>query len=368
LKNLIEGGVLLFGIDNNIIGNLKMSKAHDFDKLFSHSNVERSVKGDTMTLYDENTGEEIKFSSITITKDERFRSLSFGCKTVKSGPNVEYVKLDVFVSEPGGHNLVPLSKSEMMLKHDTLMIYIKEKYGLNIDNSEAKYNFIEINNTIEVDYELKEYHYVFELIHDIAPARYKRVIKEMEAKSKDLQNEIRSIVYENGSMKIKIYNKTKQLEQELKIIIEKRCVRIEVCLKDAKKVKAVFGTNYVSEISDEMLKEYYLKVVTEDIFNRIDEYIKKANKELKKELKIEKKAEPKKYPKLYLKGVCGLKYKKTGLDLVFDIEQVLEILKNDVSRWDRTYKTLVNEVDKRPHKKNNLARYNEIKQKTLDLN
>ena len=108
-------------------------------------------------------------------------------------------------------------------------------------------------------------------------------------------------------------------------------------------------------------------MVTEDIFNRIDEYLIKANKELKKELKIEKKAEPKKYPKSFLKGACGLKYKKTGLDLVFDIEQVLELLKNDVSRWDRTYKTLVKEIDKREHKKNNLARYNEIKFKIIDL-
>ena len=357
----------MFGIDNNIIGTLQMGIAHDFVKLFSHSNVERSLKGDTMSLYDENTGEKIEFSYITITKDERFRSLAFGVKSVKNGPNVHYVKLDVFVSEPGGHNLKPLSHREMLQKHNDLMRYIRVKYGLNITNEEAKYDYIEINHTIELEHEIEEYTSVFNLIHDIAPARYKRVIKETEGKSKDLENIIKAIVYENGSMKIKVYNKTRQLEQELKFVIEKRNIRIEVCLKKKKKIKAVFGTNKVSEIDDEMLKQYYLKVVTEDIFNRIDEYLIKANKELKKELKNEKKAEPKKYPKSFLKGACGLKYKKTGLDLVFDIEQVLELLKNDVSRWDRTYKTLVKEIDKRQHKKNNLARYNEIKFKIIDL-
>lgn len=352
-----------FGVDKQIIGTLKV-RSIDFDKLESNSNVKVSYQGDVrVETIDRNTGEYRSFTSITISKDKKFGKLILGCKK-NGGKKVEYVKLEVHVADEEGSNLVPLSVDEVKAKHKEILKHINKKYGIDITDKEAKYTYLEINKTVELEADISEYNVLMEVLQFLVPKRYRDGAKVQ----RNSDGSIRFVSYDNKSMRIKIYNKTKQLEMEKKIKLDKLYFRIEVCLIDEKKIKTVFGTNLVEAITDEMIERYYMETVKADVFDGLDEYIAKSNKELKKELKLEKKADAKKYPKQFLKGACGLKYKNNmNLDLVFDIEQVLEILKADVSRWDRTYKTLQVEIEKRPYKKNNLVRYNEIKSKILNV-
>lgn len=354
----------MFGIDKRNVGSFEISRVHDFEKLFSHDNVKLNTKGEKMTLYDENTGEKIEFQCITISKDERFESLHLGVKKIKNAPNQEYITLNTFVEDDdrGTSNLIPMTQQEVIESQMELLEYIKEKYGLNIFWQGAKYTFLEINKTIELNEDVEEYSSVLEFLEVVAPGKYKR-----RTRDRDNKNNINMVTLQNNSVKIKIYNKTKQLKELKKIEVEKYYMRIEVCLKDSKKIKNAFGTTSVEEITDELMWEYYSRVVKEDLFIRLEKQLEKSKVELKKELKLQKKEDAKKYPKLFLVGVCSLFYKDTKIPLLFDFEQVYELLEKDVSRWDRTYKTLLKEIEKRPYKKNNLARYYEIKTKTLNF-
>ena len=69
-------------------------------------------------------------------------------------------------------------------------------------------------------------------------------------------------------------------------------------------------------------------------------------------------------------GNGGIKYKKRGkptkVDLMFDIEQCLEIIKEETkNNYKKRLRTLEKDIEDLDGKKNNLARLDEIKNKTL---
>lgn len=351
----------MFGVDKHNMGSFTLSKTHDFEKLFSNSNVKLNTHGDKMALYDENTGEKIEFQCITISDDERFDTLHFGLKKVGQATYKEYITLNVFLeNDEGTGNLVPSNQSEVISNQKELLEYIREKYGLNLSYEGSKYTYLEINKTVEMNEDVEQYYYVLDYMRLIAPGKYKR-----KQGNEDGKNELCLIAMENSSVKVKMYNKTKQLKQYKNIEVSKPYLRIEVCLKDARKIQSAFGTTKVDEITDEMMWEYFERVIKIDLFDRLEKQLEKSKIELRKELKSLKAEDKKKYPKMFVMGVCSLLYKDTKIPLILDVEQAYEVLKKDVSRWDRTYKTIVKEADKRPHKKNNLIRYDEIKNKIL---
>ncbi len=365
-KSKEEGGILLFGVDKHNVGSFFISRTHDFEKLFSHDNIKTNTRPGSkkIKLYDENTGEAFEFQCVTINKDERFETLHLGVKKVGNGLK-EYATLKVFIededNEEGTANLFPLKQSEVLEKQTELLLYIREKYGLNLECDKSKYTFMEINKTVELKEDVKEYHDVMEYMKLVAPAKYRRRTEDT-----DKYNEINLISLQNNSVKIKVYNKTKQLKEYKSIEVDKFYMRIEICLKDSRKIQNAFGTTIIEEITDEMMLEYYLRTIKADIFDRVESQIEKSKPFLKKELKAQKEDDAKKYPKMFLISVCSLYYKKTKIPLLFDFEQCFEVLKKDVARWDRTYKTLLKEIDKRPDKKNNLMKYHEIKNKILN--
>lgn len=352
----------MFGIDKHNMGSFTLSRTHDFEKLFSNENVKINTHGDKMALYDENTGEKVEFQCITISADERFDTLHIGLKRVREGVYKEYTTLNVFIeNDEGTGNLVPMKQSEVIEKQKELLEYIREKYGLNLESKGSKYTYLEANKTVEMNEDVDEYYYVLEYMRLVAPGKYKR-----KQGNEDGKNELCLIALENNSVKLKMYNKTKQLKDFKGIEVSKPYLRVELCLKDSRKINSAFGTTCVEEITDEMIWAYFEKVITMDLFNRLEKQLVKSKVELKKELKSLKKEDMKKYPKMFVMGVCSLMYKDTKIPLILDVEQAYEILKEDVSRWDRTYKTVVKEADKRPHKQKNLIRYDEIKRKILD--
>lgn len=355
----------MFGVDKRNLGSFTISRQHDFERLFSHDNVKINTRGEKMALYDQNTGEKIEFQCLTINKDERFESLYIGVK--KIGRRLEeYVKINVFIThdedkkDKGTGNLKPINQRQVIEAQEELLEYIREKYGLNIYQQGMRYTYLEINKTIQVNEDVDAYGNLTGYMKYIVPKKYKR--RNLE---EDNKNEWTLLVLQNESVKIKIYNKTKQLKEYKQIEVDKNYMRIEVCLKDSKKIKDVFGTTLVEGITDEMMWEYYKKVIEKDIFTPLEKQLKKSKPELKKELEFQRRKDAKKYPKTFLTGVCSLLYKDTKIPLILDVEQAIEVLKPTVARWDRTYKVLKEEIDKRPHKKNNLARLDEIKNKTL---
>lgn len=359
-----------FGLDKHTLGNLKI-RYIDFEKLECKSNVKRIYENDILvSIPDRNTGEVRTFSSITVSDDKIFNKLLLGAKKLgenESGNIVrEYVILDVYVGGESKNNLKPLALKELELKYKEILSYIEDEYGICLTMKEAKYTSLEINRTFNVDRDIKEYQPFLELLPKLCPRRYRQGPNVQHNPDDGL---IRFVSFDSGVMRIKIYDKRKQLKMRKVADLKDLYLRFEVCLNTDDKIKAVFGTNNINEITEEMLEEYFKKVLKEDIFDRFDEYMKVSNKALEKEKKRLKKEAPKSWTRdLFGRMDVPVKYDKKNFDMVYDIEQVKEVIKKDVKdNYSRTIKRCSSVMVGHEHKKNNLIIVDEIKEKLLNF-
>lgn len=360
-----------FGIDKHTLGNLKLQYI-DFEKLESKSNVKRVYEDKALVeIPDKNTGEIRTFSSIVVNDDEKFGVLMLGAKKVgKDDENYttkEYVTLDVYVGDENKNNLKPLTLNQLKEKYKEILEYIDEKYGIRLTMKEAKYTYLEINVTFEAERDISEYQAFFELLPVLVPRRYRQGSNTAHNPDDGL---IRYVAFNGGSMRIKVYDKTKQLKMFRGIEEDKLYLRFEVCLNDSRKIKTVFGTNSINDITQEMLEEYFKRIIEEDIFDRFDEYIKVSNKALEKEKKRLKKEAPKSWTRdLFGRMNVEIKYDKRPVKMVYDIEQVKESIRADIpkkSNFDRTMKRCESVMVGYENKKNNLIIVDEIKNKILN--
>lgn len=353
-----------FGLDKHTLGSLKL-KYIDFEKLESKSNVKKIYENKVLVeIADKNTGEVRTFSSISILDDKVFNKLMLGAKKVgKDDDNYttkEYVILDVYVGDKNKNNLKPLTLEELEVKYKEILDYIENEYGIGLTMKEAKYTYLEINKTFEVNREIEEYQPFLKLLPVLCPRRYRQGPDTRHNPDDGL---IRQVSFDSGVMRIKVYDKRKQLKMRKVADLNKLYLRFEVCLNTDDKIKSVFGTNNRNEITQEMLKEYFKKVLKEDIFDRYDEYIKISNKALEKEKKRLKKEAPKSWTRdLFGRMSVEIKYEKKPVDMVYDIEQVKNSIKKDVKdNYSRTIKRCSSVMVGYENKKNNLIVADEIK-------
>lgn len=355
-------------IDETELYNVKIRKV-DLEKLLNNEKVKRHIGiGNKVYLKDYVTGKEVGFDLLNISDKYMFDALQIGSKINKDFIH-EYVHMSMFVSdlEAKGHNLKPLTKAEYESKCCKVESYIEEEYGLTLNLKEKKFKLLALNKTFELEREIDEYWELFQLIHLLVPAKYKNKAFVLGG-----NNEIIGVYFENGVTRVKIYDKTKQLKDEKGIELDRRYMRIEVVLKEDKKIKKVIGTNLVSSITDEQLEQGFNSIIQEDVFNKIDDYLIESQKQIQKIARQEKKRNKLNWTRnFFLKaGHGGLKYEKRGkpteIDLLFDIEQCLEIIKKETkSNYKKRLRTLEQDIDDIKGKKNNLARYDEIKRKTF---
>lgn len=360
-----------FGVDRHTLKSLKV-RSIDFEKLCSRNNARISYQGDIrVELVDRNTGEVRNFSSISITNDKKFASLTIGAKSIGKG-RVEYVTLDIFISDENTNNLIPLTQEETRDKHRQILEHINNWYGIELTDKEAEYKYLEMNKTVELEFSSREYQAFMETAQFTAPKRYDKNLdgKNVEIYRDSFDGELNFVAYRNDSMRLKIYNKTRHLEQKRGVIVGKVYFRIEACLSTAKKIKSVFGTTKVAEITDEMMEEYFNKIVKKDVFDRIELYLKESDKAIEVRKEELKEANAKTWTK-DLFGICGEKiiFENKTMEMVYDLEQIVECIRKEMpkkSNFERTIKRCETVIKGKWHKKNNLERYAEIKNKILN--
>ncbi|MBQ8999818.1 MAG: hypothetical protein IJ086_14175 [Clostridium sp.] len=354
----------MFGIDFTSIGSLKIKYLKDIDILLNNSNVTIHQTNGAISTIKDLKGQELTFTTIVI-EDKKFKQLTIGSKLEK-GYKKEYIILDLSIKEDG-NNLIPLTKLEYDNRLNEVIEYIHNRYGLKLSIKEASFRLLELNNTVKMDRCIDEYYPILKLISDFAPKRYKN-----NAIARDGNKRLKGIFIGNNTFEYKIYNKTKQLYEVYKITVDGDYLRIEIVFLNSKKIKEIFGTTKIEEISMEMLETYFVEVVEKDLFKRIDKYIKDSNKKLKEIAKSEKEKDVRKWVKSFFLSSLSLKYIVKGefsdIDLVFDIQQLLDIIKKDTGKnYSRAYKNLKEYIEEREYKKNNLDKYAEIKEKILNI-
>lgn len=371
----------MFGIDFTTVGSIRYYYFEDIHYLENHKKVSVYQKNGEIRSISDVKGQELNYTTIIIEDNVQFKKLTIGCKTEGKGEKKyikDYIKLEMSVAEHGGHNLKPLSMEEYKEKLEEVRQYILKEYKIALNFNLATFRDLEINNTIELILPVSYYKDILLLIAELAPKRYKEDI------CKDGNRRLNGIYLFNNSQSYKLYDKTKQLLDVYKIKIDGNFLRIEIGLLTSKKIKEVFGTTVINEITTDMLKEYYIKMVTKDLFKRFDKYIKDGNKELKLVAEQEKERDIKKWIRSFYLKSFSLRYEinkvsknkkdedededKVTIDLLFDSQQCLDIIKKNTKKnYARAYRNIKNDVEEAEHKKNNLVKYNEIKAKILDL-
>ena len=153
--------------------------------------------------------------------------------------------------------------------------YLLDIYGLDIDFSNAYYDLIELNKTAVMDKPFKEYDYLLNLMGKLVPKRYKDRVYHT-----DELNILKQVEFYNGSMKGKIYDKTRQLLERFKIVLDKNYMRIEYTLNGSKKIETALGERTINKITDEAIKNFLNEQIERDLIEPLEKHIIEGSKKL----------------------------------------------------------------------------------------
>lgn len=262
------------GIDKTVIKGFKLNYM-DKEKLLNHAykNVilQTSEYGIIVSTSEK---EEERISYLKITDGHLFKYLMLGVKQNRGVLN-PYYHLEITISELTDNNLIPLNTTEYINMLNRIKDYLLDIYGLDIDFSNAYYDLIELNKTAVMDKPFKEYDYLLNLMGKLVPKRYKDRVYHT-----DELNILKQVEFYNGSMKGKIYDKTRQLLERFKIVLDKNYMRIEYTLNGSKKIETALGERTINKITDEAIKNFLNEQIERDLIEPLEKHIIEGSKKL----------------------------------------------------------------------------------------
>lgn len=140
------------------------------------------------------------------------------------------------------------------------------EYGIDTDFSAVTLKELEINRTFKLDGDFYDYYRVLRLIiHNLPKKDFKfyHYAGEPEGDKEEINTYYGCTTAKPKKgrkyAELKIYNKSKQIEQL--IVLDGSYMRVEIKLVDAERIKRALGTNRFSELTDERINAYYLKQI-----------------------------------------------------------------------------------------------------------
>lgn len=327
----------LIGIDKTVIKNFIVTRVN-MDKLQNECNIKnviilKNVKG-RYNYFSEQR--EDNFNLIKICDNEKFNTLKIDVKKIGKNSFIQYGVLDLSIKNDGS-NLLPLNVKNYKKHMMNIFSYINERYGIEINTQNIKFENIELNATIELDNKFDEYINAFEVLFQVAPRSYKskklhedRIMKEIDYMS----------IY-NKSILCKFYNKSKQLKDVHNISVEKNILRVEYTILTGEKIKDIFASNELNELRDEEIKRFVKEKFQSDFIKRFSR-LKERNRS--KLIKIAKqyREEYKQWIKPFLIFALNDRLENNDI-LICDIEDLKEIIKEvDKKNFSRNWRQVLN--------------------------
>jgi len=200
---------------------------------------------------------------------------------------------------------------------------MRDIYGVYLDISEARFNTIEVNVTNEMMHTFHDYRMIFEAV------RQKRNHKKYPVfglKEKKLQYE--TYIFSNKSLtnELKLYNKTEQLAYCFSIYKKEQFMRFEYRLHSYDLIQNRLGTDKLSELTDQAIRDFLCKSIQEDIFEPVETFINDSNKELDKMYKNIKKKYKRGHTRLFANYCNGKEV------AILDAEQIYNIVKKNTTK------------------------------------
>lgn len=350
---------MLIGLDKQTIKPTVVGI--DLQKLKSSYNVVVDTTGATYPIYDYREDREQYISHINITDGTMFNRLTIGTYKADLGIGL-FCYLDISKMGADDCNLVPYTVEGFKVYTDKCIQYIEDRYGVRLHNNSYKGEVMEMNVTITLESVFAEYEYLLELMAKLTPSK-KRYSKDIHLYKK---NECTGIKLKNKSMTKKVYDKRKQMEteKEVKIVLDKEYMRIEDTLLHQDKIKNVFDTYNIAEITDMAVKEYMQKSINEDLIKPLEKHIAEGNKKLLKIAKAEYKKNNKKWIQSFI--ISALTETIKGVPILVDKQQILDVMAQMIpnkSNYNRALKRAANDLDKLSKYVGNIQKLSEIKEK-----
>ncbi|MFY0938069.1 hypothetical protein Q3309_18745 [Clostridioides difficile] len=247
-----------------IIEGIDMSKLNQAKQLYQDKiNLDTSYITDM--IKDIKTNQEINLKYLNIKDDILFNSFKLYAYELR-GFHYLQCEFDLFIKNIDGNNMLPKSVKQVKKHYKTVVEHIRDSYGIYLNPSVILVEQIEINSTFQLNQSYSYYNYLLELLYKLAPKKYEKCIN------------VTTFYLNNSSVSMKTYDKTNQLQNKNKDFDTVNLIRFEYTLKTRKKIKQVFDTYNLNEISDKQIESFFKENVMKDFLNLFEKHIKTSNK------------------------------------------------------------------------------------------
>lgn len=328
------------GLDKMVITGFRII-AMNVKKLKNRDNTELEVSGENLYFLRDGTG----FKKLKIDDNIWFGSLIAGTTVNKYGKH-DYSRMDITIGNRETGNLKSMTVREYQERVRYIFSYLYEEYGILIEESHTKISQMEINCTIAIKNEFYKYHRSLELMLYNLPDYYSKIGKVEKANKKDVRLEAETYYRGNQSMQVKIYDKKRQLQDTRGYIMHENVMRIEFTLKNASKIRAVFGSNELKELTDRKMTDYYIGQFRKLFEKKYREWRKNNGKFLRK-LIIDHKNKNSVHWQRNLLNECRNQEQKNSVPILLEIEDLLEqvrILEGN-GHYTRIEKAILNKCE-----------------------
>lgn len=262
----------------------------------------------------------------------------------------DYARMDIFVRDKLHGNLQNKTVVEYQRMIKRIFQYLYEEYGITVNFQNLKFSEMEINCTFELKEEFHKYHRILRLMMFNLPRSFKKLGQISSINKREQRIESETFYRGNSSTEVKIYDKKKHLEQTIQFRSEENIMRIEFVLKKSQKIKEVFQSTLVSDLTDEKINDFYYQQFTR-LFEKPYRKWQIENGNQLKNMITYHKGRNKRYWKSNLLRECSNKEQLNQIPLLLDVKDLLTQVK--ILDKDRHYQRIARGILEQ-------CRYNDI--------
>ena len=249
----------------------------------------------------------------------------------------DYARMDIFVGDKLQGNLQNKTVAEYQKMIKRIFQYLYDEYGVTVNFQNLKFSEMEINCTFELKEEFYKYHRVLRLMMCNLPNSFRKLGQVSGINKKEQRIESETFYRGNSSTEVKIYDKKKHLMQTIQFRLEKNMMRIEFILKKSQKIKEVFRSTLVSDLTDEKINKFYYQQFTR-LFEKPYRKWQVENGYQLRNMIVNHRNNHKKHWQRNLIQECSNKEQSDQLPLLLDVKDLLTQVK--ILDKDRHYQRI----------------------------
>lgn len=307
-------------------------------------------------------GTKTGITKIAVKDNEIFSDLVIGCADGHNNFPIEYVYLTITVANAKGFNLENMSYEEYTQYISLVLEYIHSEYGIELYADYMKVDYLEINANIFLTQDFPKYHRVLKLLMSFFSNHFKK-LSTYERLDKG-QADAESYKRGNKSIEVVFYDKLQQLRDSGTYLEEDISIlRIELRLKEKKKVKYAFGSCFWKDLNDKKIAEYFTAQIYTQLLKKYNVWHMKKEKELKKLIVSCRERSSKVWHHLLMQEIRN-KSEKDMLPFILDMEQIcssFRLLPDKHRNRNRAINSLLNiSIEDDSYKNNDIEKVYEI--------